>query len=408
MSTPELDEVYQRADVQRALAAGNWAVILRAVLDAGLSQTEIARRTGLSQSQVSRLASGRTTAPTLRNVEALAEGLGIPRRLAGLADQEDDTDRRQFLGGTLGTLGAASLPTRSEVGDEELMMLTSLTYRRLEQRTPTRLLLGVVSSHAHLVGQLAQRADGEQQNRMLAAASEAAGLAAWLYADLVEPTNARRFYRLAIASARRSGNPLLAVYMQGSLGQYASTNGDAAQGLRLIRDAGARLKRSAPTIARAWLAALEGVALAHLGDRAALRMLDLADRYADTARHDEPVWPWVFSFDAPKIAGHRAVAAAHLRMSELAEESFRCAAVSHSPKQAAVVTVEHARSLAAGGNLAQACRLAVAAHDTGRAYGSERVRQAVRDFRSELGVNVGKVTAELDDRLHAGYTERDA
>src|SRR5262245_64310846 len=96
--------ICDRPDVREALARGDWSIVLRAFLDTGLSQTVIAARTGLSQSQVSRLASGQSKTPGIKTVKALCDGLAVPRRLAGLADdasQEDDTNRRQFLGGSL-------------------------------------------------------------------------------------------------------------------------------------------------------------------------------------------------------------------------------------------------------------------------------------------------------------------
>ena len=126
---------WNRPDVRDALARGDWPIVLRAFLDSGLSQTAIAARTGLSQSQISRLASGQSRTPGMKTVKALCDGLTVPRQLAGLLDdtmQEDDTDRRQFLGGSLGLLAAAAFP-RSDLGDEQLLMTTSLSYRQLEQ-----------------------------------------------------------------------------------------------------------------------------------------------------------------------------------------------------------------------------------------------------------------------------------
>ena len=87
-------------------------MVLRAFLDQGLSQNVVAARTGLSQSQVSRLASGQSKTPGINTVKALCDGLGVPRRFAGLLDDastEDDTERRQFLSGSL----ASSPPWRS-------------------------------------------------------------------------------------------------------------------------------------------------------------------------------------------------------------------------------------------------------------------------------------------------------
>lgn len=392
-----VDDVYAQPETRYALAHGDWQTVLRAYLDTGLSQSAIAGRTGISQSQISRLASGHSREPGLATIRALCDGLGIPRRFAGLVDrEEDDTNRRQFLAGSL---AAATTAAFADDPDERLLVSNSAAYRQMEQRTPARLLVDSVSAHLALSRRLAERATGPRQARLFAAVAETAGLAGWLHADLVEPAKARSAYQLSVTAADRSGQPLLAAYMRGSLGQYATVAGDPAQGLQLIHGAAGRLPRSAPRAARAWLHALEGVALAHLGDRAALAALAAAERYV--VDDDEPVWPWVFRFDRPKIAANRAVAAARLGMPALAVAAFANAAPVRSPKQAAVLTVEHARALAAGGELTEACRLAVSAYDVGRRYGSERVQQAVRGFRAQLPMS--PCTGELDERLHATY-----
>jgi len=76
--------------------------------------------------------------------------------------------------------------------------------------------------------------------------------------------------------------------------------------------------------------------------------------------------------------------------------AFAQAETARSPKQAALVTLEQARVLAIGGHLDQACTLAVAAYDTANAYESERVQQAVRQFRASLpGQAPRRLTAEL-------------
>jgi transcriptional regulator with XRE-family HTH domain len=340
--------VLARPDVQDALARGDWSIVLRAFLDSGMSQTAIAARTGLSQSQVSRLASGQSSSPGIKTVKALCDGLAVPRQLAGLLDefgQEDDTHRRQFLGGSLGVLAAAAIP-HSDLGDERLLMATSLSYRQLEQRTPARALTQPVTAHLSLASGLARRAEGKQRARLSAAVAEIAGLAAWLHADLAEPAQARRFYKMSITAAEQAHHGLLAIYMQGSFGQYATSVGDPVHGLRLLRDATARLPRSAPPTARAWLAALEAVALGYLGDRASLKVIDYAQRYADASISTDPVWPWVFQFDTSKIASYRAIAASRAGFPKIAIEAFGQAEPSaRSPKQAAIVDTEHTRTL---------------------------------------------------------------
>jgi hypothetical protein len=343
-------------------------------------------------------------------VKALCDGLEIPRKLAGLIEdtsQEDDTDRRQFLGGSLSVLAAAAIPY-SDVGDARLLMATSLSYRQLEQRTPARALAQPVTAHLVLARDLARRADGKQQARLSAAMAEVAGLAAWLHADLAEPTRARQFYKMSIGAAHQAQHALLAIYMQGSFAQYATTVGDPVHGLRLLRDASARLPRTAPNTARAWLACLEAVALGHLGDRDALELIDDAERHASARVSAEPVWPWVFEFDSVKIASYRAITAARLGLPKIAADAFyQAEAATRSPKQAAIVATEQARAMAAGGQLDHACDLAMTAYDIGCSYDSERVRQAVRDFRASLSPRAPqRITASLDERLHSAYTTR--
>lgn len=386
------EQLWDREDLRAALRAGNWSPVLRAAQAAGWSQTEIAARVGIAQSQVSRLARGETRDPGIATIRALCDGLGIPRRYAGLTDDDtgggDDTDRRQFLTTTLGA--AAGVVIGPDVADERLVMLTTLSYRQIEQTTPARAMLPAVTGHLQLARQLAERA---------------AGLVAWLHADLANPAAARSHYRLAVDAARRTGNALLPVYMQASLGQYAVAAGDLRPGLQLIRAAAAALPASAPATARAWLATLDAVALARLGDRAAWRMLDDAARHVDAADGREPVWPWVFAFDHDKLAQYRLVVAARLGGRAAARAlPDRLPTVGRSPKQAAGAMLEHARATAAAGDVDEACRIAGHAHRLARQYGSERGRAAVLEFRDGLTADTAAVR-ELDDQLLAAYTE---
>ena len=141
-----------------------------------------------------------------------------------------------------------------------------------------------------------------------------------------------------------------------------------------------------------------------------MKALADAQRFADSASDGEPVWPWVFRLDDAKIASYRAVAASRLGVAEIAATAFDRAEAARSPKQAAFVAAEHARALAAGGRMDQACALAIAAYDIGCSYESERVRQAVCSFRASLNVRTRQCPvaelAELDDRLRADYAAR--
>lgn len=408
--------VLDRPEIRRALRLGDWATVLQVLVrETGASQTDIAVAVGVSQPHVSRLINGQSREPGIRTVRALCDGLGIPRPLAGLVDdQEDATDRRQFLAGAASASGLAVLATMDgsasvESQDEErLLTVPSATYRRLEQRLPSRSLIAPVSAHLALVRQLATR-DGHSpahNRRLFAVLSETAGLAAWLYADVEDRANARRHYQLAVRAAERSGHPLLPVYMQASMSQFAANSGDGKESVRLVADARRRLPRSAPAIACIWLDAIESLALAQVRDSSALRKLDQAEARLARGSNDEPVWPWIFRFDERKLAGFRAQVAGELGRVRLAAAALRVARdPQQAPKPRAVLDVLRASVLARSGDVDEACRIAAAAFDVGQTYHSERVMRAVTDFRHSLGARSSRAVIELDERLYTTYRE---
>lgn len=398
----------------RAVADSDWQTALQEIVRATpLTQVAIAAATGVSQSYISRLMNGHSQEPGIRTIRALCDGLGIPRQLAGLADihaPEDETNRRHVLGVGAGAAGLALLSAYgapSGEADESLLAEATAILRRLEQHTPTRAVLGSAAAQAELTRVIRSRAGGGLRGRRLSGVeSEAAGFVAWLYSDLDEQANARRYYRLAIKAAAASGNTLLTCYMRGSFGQFATSVGAAAQGRVLLAEARNQLPRSAPPIALLWLDALEATALAQLGETSALVLLNSAERRIAHAASTEPVWPWLFHFDERKLAGYRAVVAARLGHYRTAETYFAIAEqATASPKQRAISTVARASMLAASGEVEHACELAASALASGRSLGSERVIRAVSSFRADLGISRSKATAELDRQLSQSYEE---
>ncbi|MGH3801521.1 MAG: helix-turn-helix domain-containing protein, partial [Pseudonocardiaceae bacterium] len=78
-------------EMRAALAARDVTLIYRLLRQRGVTQREIARRTGQSQSEVSDILKGRKVRD-VTVLERIADGLGIPRawmRLAGVAGSED-------------------------------------------------------------------------------------------------------------------------------------------------------------------------------------------------------------------------------------------------------------------------------------------------------------------------------
>ena len=416
-------EMLDRAEIRRALRSGDWSTVLQVLIqETGASQTDIAVAVGVSQPHVSRLMNGQSKEPGIRTVRALCDGLGIPRSLAGLLDdQEDDTNRRQLLAGTagvsalalIGTVGG-DVPVESqgaEVAGHPARWARSgiaLPAAGVQQRLPSRSLIAPVNAHLALVRQLAtrNRHSPAHTRRLFAVLSETAGLAAWLYVDVEDRANARRHYQLAVRAAERSGHPLLPAYMLASMSQFAANCGDATESVRLVADARHRLPRSAPAIAGIWMDAIESLALAQIKDRDAVTKLDHAEGRLSRALNDEPVWPWIFRFDERKLAGYRAQVAAKLGRVKVAEKALQIAHdQQQAPKPRAVMEVLRAGILAQSGNIDEACKVAAEAFDVGQTFDSERVIRAVATFRNTLGTRSGRAVAELDERLYATYLE---
>ncbi|MGH3901762.1 MAG: helix-turn-helix domain-containing protein [Pseudonocardiaceae bacterium] len=83
--------MFEGEEMRAALAARDVTLIYRLLCQAGVTQREIARRAGQSQSEVSNILKGRTVRD-VTVLERIADGLGISRdrmRLAGVAGSED-------------------------------------------------------------------------------------------------------------------------------------------------------------------------------------------------------------------------------------------------------------------------------------------------------------------------------
>ncbi|MGH3811653.1 MAG: helix-turn-helix domain-containing protein [Pseudonocardiaceae bacterium] len=128
MNAPNVD-IWDEPEMHRALAARDISTVYRLLCDAGLSQTQISKLTGQSQSEVSEILNGRRVL-SYAVLERICDGLGIPRGHMGLAyadaagrpttysedetgvDSEVDNDMisRRFLGmASAALLGGAAV-----------------------------------------------------------------------------------------------------------------------------------------------------------------------------------------------------------------------------------------------------------------------------------------------------------
>lgn len=405
--------------VSAALACCDMPALLDRIRRAhGWTQSDLAAAVGYSQSWVSKVLRG-VQPLTVDQVRELARRLGIPAGLLRLGDAggDDPTNRRDF--GKAVALALLPVPSRTPVDETTAATLTAVTggQRRLDATTPARELVRGVVAHVEMADRLYDRAgDGPLAAGIAAALSEAAGLAAWLHADMLDIGSARRYYRVAVDRACRAGHDLLAVYMLGSLAAFEIEADDPALGLAHIAEARRRLGPCPHPTPQAWLSAIEalGHATARRDEQRATRSLLAAERAVEAASPAGPPWPWVFPFDAAKLAGYRALVAVRLdrpdqalaAFAEFAGEAGTVACRSAVPKQRAAVMLEVATAVRQNGarwhdtdRIDEAFRLAGEALETGLTYASERIVQRARRFRREYTGPVTESVRRFDDRL---------
>jgi hypothetical protein len=290
-----------------------------------------------------------------------------PGRMAGM-------ERRRFLQAMAATTGAALLGG----ADPSVAAITAVTggFRRLESTTAAAELGTPVTAHLRFIA--AQLDHGGSQ--LAAAASEAAGLAAWLAVDQADDGAARQQYRQAVGYAERSGSDVLAAYMLGSMALWAAETGRGSEARSLIGRAQRRIPHAAPPTVRAWSAAIEATAHASAGDADATLA---ACKRAETAvaQDHEPMWPWLYPFDATKLAGYVGACATRLRLPRTALPALTDALDGLGPartKQRALVLADLAANHRALGDDDQARELAGQAQAIGIERSSAKVLRRVR------------------------------
>ena len=407
-------EFWSSPAVAVALASCDFATLLEEIRRAhGWTQKQLALAVGYSQSWVSNVLR-RQQALTVDQVREISRRIGVPVHLLRFGDPggDDPTKRRDF--GKAMALALVPLPTRAAVDETTAPTLTAITgaQRRLDATTSARELARGVIAHVEMANRLLARASATPYAAdVAAAASEAAGFAAWLHADMYDIGTARAFYRMATDRARRAGQDLLAGYMLGSLAAFEIDSGDPELGLTLITDARHQIGATPHPAPRAWLDAIEALSLAAArrdGD-AATRALSRAAKTIDQDQRPEPPpWPWVFPFDHAKLAGYRALVAVRLTRPADALAAFAesLSAAQPAPKQRAVVMLEVATAACQAGTarhdsdrVDEAFRLTCEALEVGVTYSSERVIERARRFRRDYSGPVTSYVDEFDGQL---------
>jgi transcriptional regulator with XRE-family HTH domain len=408
--------------VREAAAAGRVGEVIRLVRCAhGLNQHQLGKVISRSQSTISRIERGGSGTRDVETLRRLGNELGIASVMLGLAEQlspsrssEHPMNRRELLLGAAAAavFTSAVLPGTVLAEDESAAVVHAITtaQRRLDGTTPSSELAEPALAHLRMATRMqSQIWDPLSTKAMAAAVSEVAGLAGWLHWDMHDLGSARRYYRLAVEYSRRAEESLLTMYMLGSLASFVVHKGEASEGLALIRHAAKTSTEQSPATASAWLAAMEAVAHATSGDDVQTwRALDRAEAAVERiAMEQKPPWPWVFPFDARKIASHRLTCAVRLRRPDVAYTAVKnlsMVAAGHR-KQGALVLLDLASAHVQTRELDQALRMATTAVDLAAQTQSERVLSRARQFRRTVPAHTPhRALREFDERLRTANT----
>jgi len=382
--------------VLEAAREGQPGTVIRLARKAyGLTQADLGAACGYSQSVVSRIERGQRHAYDIRLLQRIADILGIPPQLLGLAGRvaeqpEPMVNRREFLTGSGVVAASMLLPPLPGIADPtaEALRLVTTAHRRLDARMPSRDLAESVRSHLRLTRQAVLAApDVDIRAELAATLSEIAGFAGWLHWDMYDLGSARRHYDMAISSARESGDALLAAYMTGSLAAFSAHLGDGQESLTLVATAYQQLGPERPAIADAWLGAVSGLAHAAVGDeRSTLAALDHAVAAAERVPTEEPPpWPWVFTFDTTKVAAYRLACAVRLRRPDIALGAAQDAGplLAGTTKQTALWRLDHAAAHLQIGDADEAFSIATQVLDATRDQQSARLVERARALRRD-------------------------
>src|SRR5260370_18317367 len=201
-------EFWSSPAVAAALASCDFAPLLEEIRRAhGWTEKQLARAVWYCQSWVSNVLR-RQQALNVDQVRGISRRIGVPVHLLRFGDPggDDPTKRRDF--GKAMALALVPLPTRAVVDETTAPTLTAITgaQRRLDATTSARELARGVTAHVEMANRLLARAGKTPYAAdVAAAASEAAGFAAWLHADMYDIGSARAYYRRAIGRAPQAG-----------------------------------------------------------------------------------------------------------------------------------------------------------------------------------------------------------
>ena len=410
-----LDRVFPRQEMSEACQRRDLGAIIRVLGKYGVTQGQIAGRTGLAQGRLSEYATGKRKPTAKSTFESMADGLDMPahlRRALGLAPlngsnqvtptigdygvptdtfdlqllaeavgrRGDDVKRRELLELTA-RLGAAAVLAQSEVAERLAYALTRPTamdesvvreiearsagFHRLEQLIPAPVLFKGITSHLAEVSRLlngtATDPSDELRSRLIVVAGEGSVLAGWIASDRGDAATARSFYETAEKAAKEAGDPGILACALGYRSYISSMKGAHGRSRASLSNALEVFPHSASPGTVSWLAARHAEESAALGDRAqALKSLAQANE-AYSAADPEEDRVWTRFMDQNRFDAFRISTLAGVGRLEEAQEIARAvlSRLSESDrKKAAIILEDIASASLSQGAVNQAAKLA--------------------------------------------------
>ena len=338
----KLTAVFARQDLYEACSRRDAGAMITILNAGGVTQGQIAARTGIAQSTLSNYKRGVNTAQFAATFEKLADGLDMPPRLrqalglsgdapagsrlggGAVAGVVTDTFDLQLLAEAIGRNGtavkrrdllalAAQLSAGAIVGHSEVWerlsdaltrpgTLNETLVRELEARSagfylleeiiPAQDVLKVLTAHLRevstlLSGRASDPAD-ELRRRLIVAAGESSLLAGWSASALGDSAAARNFYDTAITAAGEARDPAITACALTYRSYIPSARGANGRARVFLTEALDNISDQVSPATAAWVAARHAEESALLGDKAqALRSWRRAEEAFSIADPDE-------------------------------------------------------------------------------------------------------------------------
>ena len=411
----KLTAVFARQDFYEACKRRDAGAMIRILNAGGITQGQIAARTGFAQSTLSNYKRGVNAAQFASTFEKLADGLGMPLPLrqalglsgdpsparpgpaggamagipAGMVDLQLLAEavgrngapvRRRDLLALAAQLGATAVLdpdiwerlsralTRPGTVDETLvreMEARSAGFYLLEEIVPAQAVLKVLTAHLREVSTLlagtASDPKDDLRRRLIVAAGESSLLAGWSASSLGDSGAARNLYDTAVTAAGEARDPAMTACALTYRSYIPSANGANGRARILLAQALDAVPAQASPATAAWVAARHAEESAIVGDKPqALKSWRAAEEAFSVADPDEDR-PWAKFLNRDRFDTFRITTYLKTGKFDEAQEAADALLTRLSPeegKRAAVIRENIAAAHLARGAAAEAAKVA--------------------------------------------------